>query len=562
MAFVSKRTVILLLAALVLLSIALRYPVVEHERDQTDSYFIHLLSQSIVEHGYAKWTFSPLSYLGYYPFSYPSGVPFLMAEVSSLTGLSVESSILCANFMFATLFALAVFGLTRIFIRKPEFIILACLFAVLGPRFVDTTFWNGSARGVFAVLVTLVVFTSFRAGATGQRRLLIISLLLAIGCFLTHHMAVLLVVFALGYVMAVLLGSFLPKKVPHDKRGTVTASALLAILFIGLLALWHFQYFEFLGFTDFSLKSRFFDLDPPGLSIVANMALSYTNQIGFVLVLAFLGVPYVFRRSGVRTESLYLLTLPIAFVPLLGSSLYVSMLLTPFVAILGTLWLARLAKSSRFKFAALPVIAIMLVSSIALPIWSTERWNEAQYKSGDTVEVDNQVFNDAIYLGVGYERASFISNDNVMMTEIAAISDSTFLGSWIFMTLTGDIKYEDIKNNVTWSQARFPRNLYIWFAYQPDPNVDVKIFWLMRLGVVYSSPQNYSQGNEYFSDHQKIVVVVDNLWPLKYVTQYDIYLSPFMLEIQHSASVRHQEFSSYKSYESEGVTLYIVQLPV
>jgi sorbitol-specific phosphotransferase system component IIC len=495
-----------------------------------------------------------------------------MAEVSSLTGLSVESSILCANFMFATLFALAVFGLTRIFIRKPEFVILACLFAVLGPRFVDTSFWNGSARGVFAVLVTLVVFISFRASVTGQRRLLIISLLLAIGCFLAHHMAVLLVVFALGYVMAVLLGSFLPKKVPHYKRGAVTASVLLAILFIGLLALWHFQYFEFLGFYDLQ-KSGLFDLDPPGLSIVANMALSYTNQIGFILVLAFLGVPYVLRRSGVRTESLYLLTLPIAFVPLLGSSLYVSMLLTPFVAILGTLWLARLTKSSRFKFAALPVIAILLVSSVALPILSTERWNEEQYLSEDTVEVDNQVFNDAIYLGVGYERASFISNANVMMTEIAAISDSTFLGSWIFMTLTGDIKYEDIKNNVTWSQARFPRNLYIWFAYQPDPNVDVRIFWLMCLGVVYSSPQNYSQGNEYFSDHQKIVVVVDNLWPLKYVSSYAIYPSTFMteiqhsesksmLEIQHSASVRHQEFSSYKSYESEGVTLYIVQLPV
>jgi MFS family permease len=562
MALVSKRTVILLLAALVLLSIALRYPVVEHERNQTDSYFIHLLSQSIVDNGYAKWTFSPLSYLGYYPFSYPSGVPFVMAEVSSLTGLSVESSILCANFVFASLFALAVFGLTRIFIRKPEFIILACLFAVLGPRFVDTTFWCGSARGVIAVLVPLVLFASFRASVTGQRRLLVISLLLAIGCFFAHHMAVLLVVFALGYVMAVLLGSFLPKKVPHDKRGAVTASALLAILFIGLLALWHFQYFEFLGFYDLQ-KTRLFDLNPPGLSVAVNMAMSYTNQIGFILVLAFLGVPYVFRRSGVRTESLFLLTLPIAFVPLLGSSLYVSMLLSPFVAILGTLWLARLAKSSRFKFAALPVIAIMLVSSVALPIWSTERWNEKQYLSGETVEVSNQVFNDALYLRVGYQRASIIGNVNVMTTELAATSDSTFLGSWIFMALTGDIKYEDIKNNVTWSDARFPRNLYIWFAYPPDPNVSTNIIGLMLRGVDFvSSPQVNPQGHEYFSDHPKIVVAVDNLWPLHYIDTYSIRYSTFMDEIQHSEAVGHQEFSSYKSYESEGVTLYIVYLSV
>jgi hypothetical protein len=562
MALFSKRTVVLLLAALVLLSIALRYPVVEHERNQTDSYFIHLLSQSIVDNGYAKWTFSPLSYLGYYPFSYPSGVPFLMAEVSSLTGLSVESSILCANFVFASLFALAVFGLIRIFVRKPEFVILACSFAVLGPRFVDTSFWDASARGMIAVLVTLVVFASFRASVNSQRRLLIISFLLAIGCFFAHHMAVLLVIFALGYVMAVLLGSLILKKVPADKRGAVTASALLAILFINLFALWHFQYFETLGFYDLQ-KSQLFNLNPPELSIAANMVMSYTNQIGFILVFAFLGIPSVFRRLSVRTESLYLLTLPIAFVPLLGNSLYVSMLLSPFAAILGTLWLAKLTKSSRFKFAALPVIAILLVSSVALPLWTTERWNEKQYLSGETVEVSNQVFNDALYLRVGYERASLISNVNVMMTELAAISDSPFLGSGVFMALNGDIKYEDIKNNVTWSEAQFPRNLYVWYAYPPNPNVELNIMVLMINGVDYViSSQVNPQGHEYFSDHPKIVVAVDNLWPLHYVDPYSIRSSRFMLEIQHAETVGHLEFPSYKSYESEGLTLYIVQLPV
>ncbi|MFY9606099.1 MAG: hypothetical protein WAS24_05155, partial [Thermoplasmata archaeon] len=88
MSRVPRNTVLLLLLALILLSVAVRYPLVEHERYQTDSYYIHYLSKTIADDGYAKWTFNSLSYIGYYPFSYPAGVPFLISELSSATGVS------------------------------------------------------------------------------------------------------------------------------------------------------------------------------------------------------------------------------------------------------------------------------------------------------------------------------------------------------------------------------------------------------------------------------------------------------------------------------------------
>jgi type IV secretory pathway VirB3-like protein len=149
LAVVSKRTLILLLGALLLLSIVVRYPLVEHERYQTDSYTIHNLSKSILDFGQAKWIFNPLSYFGLYPLSYPTGVPLVLAELSVATGVSVEFAILLSNMMFGLLFCLGVFLLSRQLIGRSDYVLLATFFAVLSARFVDTTYWNGSARGPY-----------------------------------------------------------------------------------------------------------------------------------------------------------------------------------------------------------------------------------------------------------------------------------------------------------------------------------------------------------------------------------------------------------------------------
>src|SRR5512136_1042832 len=107
----SRRTIVLLLIALSIGAVALRYPFVDHERSQSDSYFIHTLAQSIVHNGQAVWTFHPLSYFGYYPVSYPSGMPFVLSEFSILTGLSVEVVTLLSGMLVGVLMCLASFCL-------------------------------------------------------------------------------------------------------------------------------------------------------------------------------------------------------------------------------------------------------------------------------------------------------------------------------------------------------------------------------------------------------------------------------------------------------------------
>jgi len=564
LAVLSKKVVLLFLAVLILLSIAVRYPLVEHERFQTDSYTIHNLSDSIVEAGYAKWTFSPFSYVGYYPLSYPSGTPFLLAEFSVATGLSVESSILLCGIMFGVISCLGVFLLARQFVRTPTQILLATFFAVLGARFVDTTYWDGSARGPLVVLAILVVFAAFRAAASEQRMLLFLSGFLALGCFATHHMAVLLVLFALGYVLAAIQVHFLFKRTRTRKRIVAVSWNLATGALIVFVAFSLFSYFGGLALINLR-ESSVFRIDPPFVSVLLNAALSYSNQIGLILLFFFLGIPSLFRDSRLRVESLYPVTLCLAFIPLIGLSLYVSMLLSPFIAMFGAIWISRSFKKAKRKtIVSLLVVALMAIS-IATPFASSYRWNSREYPGGDTVEVDSRIFSDGVYMGHNYGGVYAISSDSIMSSELGAAGEARFLGSGISLVLNGDVTREDINERVTWSTADFPVNIYQWFEYNQELNVDYYVQNLMVYGMGYVSglgPESY-----FLSSHSNIIVAIDNEKPTQYVgtwtVQHSVFAAQLLASSWQSAPSRaggQLSLQSYCTYQSGKITLYAVDL--
>ena len=317
-----------------------------------------------------------------------------------------------------------------------------------------------------------------------------------------------------------------------------------------------------LGIPDFSSyeKTYLLDINPTALSIVLNMIASYTNQIGFILLFALMGIPGLFRSSRLTLETLFPLAVLIVFIPVLGSSLYVSMLLAPFVAILGSMWIAKLLESSRRRLTVLSIIVLLIVSSAALPMWSTQRWNEKEYPSGQTVNVDDQIFNDATYLRVNFKGTDAISNVDTTTSELAAIGQVTFLGFGIWMVLSGDVTREDMVKNLMWSAEPFPRNLYVWFEYPQQPSVDFFVFGLMTTGVGFVAGSQSPQG-VYYLNHPKFVVAVDSLRPSEYVGFYSISHASFLTEIERSTTNANRQFSSYECYQTAKLTLYLVQLP-
>jgi len=557
-----RKTVLLLLLAIILVSLAIRYPLVEHERFQTDSYFIHYLSNDIVRQGRAPWTFSALSYVGYYPFSYPSGVPFVLAELSLLTGLGVDVSILLIDGILAALFSLIVFCLSREFVHRAEFALLAAFFAVLAPRFVDTTYWVGSARGMEVVLITLLVLATFRAGLSQSKRLLVVSGLAGFACFAVHHMAVLIILYGIGFVFADLAGRYLPRVFQNRGRRWAIITATFVGVIVMIVAL---NYFDILGNSLETIgETGFFHFNIPVISTLGNLLVGYTHQIGLVLVLASLSVATFLKTPRFFVRGVFPFAAMLAFIPVLGSSIYVSMLLAPFVAILGVLWLQRLGSSKKTRGGTYTgIVVILLVLSLTFTVWSVDRWNQTQQPSGDRVEVTNGVFNDATYLKSDWGGIYAICNAESLGAQFAAYSGVSFLGSGIPATVNKDVTARDIENNLTFSKAPFPGNLYSWFIYKDDSLVNRYVFAMMTSGVsVTKGPSANEEFRAYADSHSNLLVIIDNNWPSKSVGSYGDQSASFPNEVRNCVvSGSDERIQSYSIYESQRATIFMVQIP-
>jgi hypothetical protein len=570
MTVISRRTGYVLLFSFVLLSIAMRYPLVDHERNQADSYFIHYLSQSILDSDRALWTFSPLSYFGYYPVSYPSGAPFLLAELSELTGASVELSILLSGMILSLLFVLGAFALIREFVHRIDLVFAATFFAILAPKIIDTTYWCATARGPFIVLMVLVVWAMFRASRTRNRLLTYAAILMGAGCFALHHMAVVFLLFGLAYVLAVVLSARISRQFPaHRTRYSAVFVSVVAVA-IGIASFLVYSLPGRLVRATFE-EAGYFDFSPQIASTITNILVSYTGQIGVILPIALLGAIGVIQKSAVvGTRSFFLLTALIAFIPLLGNSVYVSMILAPFVSILAMSWFSRGFRNGRLSRLKSCAVVVLVLSSVALPLGQMQRWNSLEYLSSDRVEVENQVFNDALYVEWNENGQYIMSNALVMRLEVGAMTGADFLGSGFFAALNGDIDAADLKGQFRLSESEFPENLYSWFYYSDDIYIDYFIIGVMILGADYTYSLTALDGDsyDYMLTHSRLTVLIDNRWSSEFVNQYGQYAARFPDQLRNAEGIVYSygtsvavSLSSYAYYESERVTLYLVELP-
>ena len=183
--------------------------------------------------------------------------------------------------------------------------------------------------------------------------------------------------------------------------------------------------------------------------------------------------------------------------------------------------------------------------------------------SGDKVEVDANLFNDARYLDVYYGKVEAISNAKTTRGVLSATTATDFLSSGIPQVISGQIDSEDVRENVTWSDALFPTNLYLWFEYQGATTVDIYVRMLVVLGVSYSHRVDYLQ------HHQKLLAVIDNKHPSTWADEYVVQNALLQSQLEaasydpdpSSDGSTESDIESYKVYEGQRITLYLLELP-
>lgn len=570
MATLSRKTVYLALLSLIILSVALRYPLVDHERNQTDSYFIHGLANDITAHGMARWTIHPLSYFGYYPLSYPSGVPFLLSEFQVTSEVPLEAAVLMMGMALGTLACLTLFCFLRMFIARTEYVLLGTYLCMVSSRFVDTTYWVGTARGPLAVLIILTVLVVLAAGRRANLRLMFVGVLLAISCTTVHHMAVFLFLFALAYIVVTIGYEYFGSDGILGRRSSVVFYGAITCTLV-IVVFGTSTYLRLLATSNLG-STELFDFEPRFLSVTINAAISYSSQIGFIVPLAFLGIPYLLLRSPASPVNMYPLAVIIVFIPLIGYSLYLSLVIAPFFVALGIDWLRSLRSLDKAKSIAMAIILLLVVSSLASPFLMINRWNAKSYVSGDGVIVEMDVFNIANYCGEQYGSELSMSNVAGLEGLIWSVSGVTFSGAGISSLLTGEVTPEEVRTGIDLSDARFPQNLYSWYEYDGDPLLTYFEMELMRRGIEYlcsGVSSSDSVFREYLMNHSRLVLYVDSNWPESYVTVYSDSYAKFLSELQNSESAYEYtaepesvEFSGYLVYETGRSSVFIVQLPI
>ncbi len=569
LAHFTKKTALILLFTIVLITIVLRYPLVEHER-HNDTFFTRLLADSILDRGYAVWTFHPLSYVGYYPISYPSGTPFLLAEISEMTGVGLSTSILILGMFSGVLFAVSVFCLTRTLLRRIDLCLLATLFAILAPRFIDASYWTGSARAPFVALAVFTAFVAFRAGFPTKPSLVVVTCIAVLGCFSLHHMAVVFILFCLAYVLSALtvratlrLGS--KRASIRARRGFAGLTVALLGTSIALVAVFYLSYYEPTLTYDYAATSLF-SFEPIYLSVLLNLAASYTHQIGFMLPIAVLSVPVYLMRTRLTTYSLFPVLLIISFVPLLPSAHYITMILAPFVAILAVQWFGLALNRKRWRRIVIVALTAVVCTSLVLPIWSSDRWNGIRETSGDAVASDSQLFIDATYLRVIGGDAYAISNNDILSTRLAGISGVMFLRSGVNSAINGDTTAESVRGNLSWMKERFPQNLYLWFSYEDEHDINTYVIRYAVQGNQFPAGAGdfWLPSEDYYERHSRMLFVVDNRWPANYIWIWAVLPSKLPSELKNAQwGIGSATYSleSYSLYVSQGITLFATEVP-
>ncbi|MDO8725092.1 MAG: hypothetical protein Q7J35_03370 [Candidatus Methanoperedens sp.] len=193
----SRRANLTLFILLIVLNIILRYTISNHEIG-SDSYEIHLLANSLIEFGEAKWWISPLSIIGMYPNSYASAMPFFLSGISLSTNKNIDSVIFLYGMIFGIFALFASYTLAGCIYDDDIFKFFVAFSFSTSQGILTYTTSTAPARSLFIVLLPLFLFALMKY----KQKYLYFGLITAILTLLllaTHHLVFYLIPIFAGY---------------------------------------------------------------------------------------------------------------------------------------------------------------------------------------------------------------------------------------------------------------------------------------------------------------------------------------------------------------------------
>ena len=415
-----RRTVLSSIAGMMVLTLILRYPTTPHEMG-VDSFFIHNLATSISRDGAAEWILSPLSLFGWYPLSYPSGGPILIASFAELSGQPIEGGILLLSLLFGALGVPMAFVMAREFRDDNLFCIAVAFTYAFAPRYLAFTLWSASMRSLFMVLLPLFIWAVLR---THRDPRLINFALVATMFFIlsvTHRLAILMAIVLVAFLAAILLQLVLKtlrlrfprivlaspfrRATPYLTIGAFGGAAGSMIFGTDVLH----QYSTGELFSGATIQTE-----------LLNFGVSLARSVGLSLLFAFAGVLVITRSRNKTLREPFLLLAFIGLTPTLFLRVYTGFYILPFIAIFAGLAIVGIARLRRRRIRQVAIAAFFVTSLV----FST---GVLRYEIDHTTSMPNTTYTTALYASPCSQHETLVANDGLMGIRVAAVSSCGYL---------------------------------------------------------------------------------------------------------------------------------------
>ncbi|GEM_PF-2678946 len=373
------------LAAILLVTILIRIPFTPHEIGY-DSFRTHWMAESILKEGTAKWIVHPASLFGLYPYSYPSFVPYMLAILSVVLGISIKFTILIYSILLSVISILFMFIFARFGYKKIEIAIFSSLFFVISPIFLDFTIWSASTRNLFITLMPLLLFLLLKYEKTRKNTFLALSLLLFFIEALTHRLFIYLIgFFIIPFFITKIYVQLrdLQKINIIDRHVHIIASLIFLVLFaiqfskISLFCHLQYNYIQGLFFTAGTYED-FLSCNLSRPVLLFNMMIDYVSRNGlpfiFAPVAAILWISKI-RRRDYSFPELFFVTSLLATSSLSILGTYTTLFFLPVFSLMSAVGLDYVShRISKKKLSTHALVAFFLLTSILFSSFMNIYW--------------------------------------------------------------------------------------------------------------------------------------------------------------------------------------------
>jgi len=419
----SRRVTYCLLFALVLGALVFRYPLAKGHEMGSDTTFIHSLSDSLVDHGFAMWILHPLSYFGLYALSYPSAMPFLFGSFSVVSGVSIEGSMLLVGFVFSIAGAVSAFVAARAAKDDNRLALIVALLFSIGPFYIKDTTWVGSSRGFVTALVPIIFFLLLRHLRTRDVRYLALCTTVVVLMASIHRMGFLALLVLIAYAFAIPLHRITQRlRFVLFRYETPFRLLSMGASVSGFFVLFYLQIlFPGAGGSDivseYSNGALFQGTSFPVL--VANLMVSLVGKVGILMPLIGVGLVRLAWDRPKEARDKFLLVTVLVMIPLLPLRDYISEFLTYiFVVLLALGLVGRLRKVPRRKLLTAAMTTLLIMSSLAFSWAMKDYWSDRNYTDKP---IPNALYSTSLYART-QTYGSILSNEGLSQGRLAAIT--------------------------------------------------------------------------------------------------------------------------------------------